>query len=126
MRTDTRRGMKGDWKNEQFSTVLFGDFYFSHDLCGHYVRENTSYDLCSCRRRRYDLLWSRYAGAGDYRIYRFQYTGTFDGDDDFDFCCEAIRFLSGTCVVGAEEIKRISAGAADFAFYRHGGGGGAH
>jgi len=33
---------------------------------------------------------------------------------------------SGTCVVGAEEIKGISAGAADFAFYRHGGGGGAH
>ena len=55
MRTDTRRGMKGDWKNEQLSTVLFGDFYFSHDLCGHYVRENTSYDLCSCRRRRYDF-----------------------------------------------------------------------
>ena len=51
---------------------------------------------------------------------------TFDGDDDFDFRCEAIRFLSGTCVVGAEEIKGISAGAADFAFYRHGGGGGAH
>lgn len=54
------------------------------------------------------------------------YFVSFDGDDDFDFRCEAIRFLSGTCVVGAEEIKGISAGAADFAFYRHGGGGGAH
>ena len=72
------------------------------------------------------MIYFGLAGAGDYRIYRFQYTGTFDGDDDFDFRCEAIRFLSGTCVVGAEEIKGISAGAADFAFYRHGGGGGAH
>ena len=32
---------------------------------------------------------------------------------------------SGFFQVLAEEIKGISAGAADFAFYRHGGGGGA-
>lgn len=56
----------------------------------------------------------------------FNTLGLLTGMMILDFRCEAIRFLSGTCVVGAEEIKVDSAGAADFAFYRHGGGGGAH